>query len=146
MSRGEVVVEHTPRAVSREHWPSLRGVRVAGRPAGKHFRCRRFASVLVVSHGSCAVAAASPEVATLDRNARFGRERPCAATPTCDGEWSASLKGHVKDLEDVFEEYSPSLQRSSALAGIYSAFENDLNRLRCRSSAILSRSKADTRE
>jgi len=32
-------------------------------------------------------------------------------------------------LEDVFEEYFPSLQRSSALAAIYGAFENDLNRL-----------------
>jgi hypothetical protein len=41
----------------------------------------------------------------------------------------AGLKGHVKDLEDVFEEYFPSLQRSSALAAIYSAFENNLNRL-----------------
>lgn len=41
----------------------------------------------------------------------------------------AGLKGHVKDLEDVFEEYFPSLQRSSALAAIYSAFENELNRL-----------------
>jgi hypothetical protein len=41
----------------------------------------------------------------------------------------AGLKGHVKDLEDVFEEYFPSLQRSSALAAIYGAFENDLNRL-----------------
>lgn len=41
----------------------------------------------------------------------------------------AGLKGHVKDPEDVFETYFPSLQRSSALAAIYSAFENDLNRL-----------------
>jgi hypothetical protein len=41
----------------------------------------------------------------------------------------AGLKGHVKDLEDVFEEYFPSLQRSSALAAIYSAFESNLNRL-----------------
>ena len=41
----------------------------------------------------------------------------------------AGLKGHVKDLEDVFEQYFPSLQRSSALAAIYGAFENNLNRL-----------------
>ena len=40
----------------------------------------------------------------------------------------AGLKGHVKDLEGVFEAYFPSLQRSSALAAIYSSFENELNR------------------
>lgn len=39
------------------------------------------------------------------------------------------LKGHVKDLDGVFEEYFPSLQRSSALSSIYSVFENELNRL-----------------
>ena len=41
----------------------------------------------------------------------------------------AGLKGHVKDLEDVFEAYFPSLQRSSALAAIYGTFESELNHL-----------------
>lgn len=41
----------------------------------------------------------------------------------------AGLKGYVKDLDSVFEDYFPSLQRSSALSSIYSVFENELNRL-----------------
>jgi hypothetical protein len=32
----------------------------------------------------------APELATLVGNAEFGRERPCAATPAREGEWSAS--------------------------------------------------------
>lgn len=41
----------------------------------------------------------------------------------------AGLSGHVKDLADVFEDFFPSLQRSSALASIYSVFENQMNTL-----------------
>ena len=38
-----------------------------------------------------AEAVAVPEVATRRRNACFGRDRPCATTPTGEGAWSASM-------------------------------------------------------